>query len=149
MEFRDNLMVNLRDKRSGYLMKIVYEIVCNKTYLYIYRFVCVCVIWSGVTLTTRTRMELMKKRIYPVKFRLRVLSFASLYANIASVPTANGWYTRESTLDGWYLCIINNQKQKTKNKTKQKEEEEEDEEFVESTSNAIQLYNTKNNKKTL
>lgn len=107
-----------------------------------------CVIWSGVTLTTRTRMELMKKMIYPVKFRLRVLSFASLYANIASVPTANGWYTRESTLDGWYLCIINNQKKKIKSKTKQKEEEEEeDEEFVESTSNAIQLYSTKNKKK--
>jgi len=46
----------------------------------------------------------MKKSIYPNIFRIRVLIFASLYASIASVPTANGWYTSVRTLEGWYFC---------------------------------------------
>lgn len=52
-------------------------------------------------LTTRTKRVLMKKRKYPNRFLFLVLIFDSLYVNIANVPSANGSYTRVSTLEGW------------------------------------------------
>jgi len=33
----------------------------------------------------------MKKSVYPTRIRILVLSLASRYASIASVPKANGW----------------------------------------------------------
>ena len=52
-------------------------------------------------LTTKRAKVLKKKRMYPVKLRLLVSIFDSLCASIAIVTSANGWYTRVSTLAGW------------------------------------------------
>lgn len=57
-----------------------------------------------ILLTTSTKRVLMKNSEYPNKFRFLVLIFASLYDNAISVKSANGWYTRVRTLEGWYLC---------------------------------------------
>jgi len=51
--------------------------------------------------TTTQRRVLKQKRVYPTIFRFLVSIFGSFYASIAVTPTANGWYTRVSTLDGW------------------------------------------------
>lgn len=42
-------------------------------------------------LTIRTEKAHVKKRVYPIKFRILVLTLESLYASIAVVTRANGW----------------------------------------------------------
>lgn len=56
-------------------------------------------------LTTKTNREPIESSTYPKRFLFLVLIFASLYVSTASVPIANGWYTRERTLEGWYCCV--------------------------------------------
>ncbi len=48
------------------------------------------VLQTQIVRTTKTIRELMKNRIYPNRFLRLVLIFASLYASIASTPSANG-----------------------------------------------------------